>query len=273
MASIPQPDPYVLSRDIYATTRLNCQHYLWGRELGYNIHPSIKLPQSGVRIADVATGTGVWLLEVASQYPQALLDGSDISLAQAPPQKWCPKNVFFSIWDFFQEPPEEWCGIYDVVHLRLVLLVIQEDPRAVIRNMRKLLKAGGCLQWEELDLGHMLIDTVGENVSTRTMEMMAELMKSKDGLQWLSRLPVLLGEEGFEKIEVQRVKPDMALLRSYSACHLLVWPEIASSLPAESPKKRRFDNMIEGLAEETRQGAVFGIAKTIVLARKPGYDH
>lgn len=51
-------DPYRLNRDVLASTRLNLQHYIWKESMGYILHPSIKLPDSNVSIADVGTGTG-----------------------------------------------------------------------------------------------------------------------------------------------------------------------------------------------------------------------
>jgi hypothetical protein len=53
-------DPYRLNRDIVASMRLNLQHYIWKENMGYILHPSIELPSTGVRIADVGTGTGYY---------------------------------------------------------------------------------------------------------------------------------------------------------------------------------------------------------------------
>lgn len=74
-------DTHILKRDFTASLRLNCQHYIWLQELGYHIHPSITVSSLGEspRIADVATGTGAWLLEVSRSHPTATCDGFDIS--------------------------------------------------------------------------------------------------------------------------------------------------------------------------------------------------
>ncbi|CAL8584122.1 hypothetical protein XPA_009727 [Xanthoria parietina] len=69
MAESNAGDGYHLRRDFTGSTRLNCQHYLWQQELRFNLHPSIPTPVPGNAIADVATGTGVWLLEVAREHP------------------------------------------------------------------------------------------------------------------------------------------------------------------------------------------------------------
>ena len=51
-------DPYRLGRDVIASTRLNLQHYIWKENIGYLLHPSIKLSGDNISIADVGTGTG-----------------------------------------------------------------------------------------------------------------------------------------------------------------------------------------------------------------------
>ena len=137
-----------------ASTRLNSQHYIWTQELGFNLHPSIPLPQKQLdaRIADVATGTGVWLLEIAREYPKIQCVGLDISLTQCPPEQWLPQNVTLQQWDMFQDPPPHLFGTFDIVHVRLVLLVIDKDPLPTIRNLTKLLKPGGWIQWDEIDV-------------------------------------------------------------------------------------------------------------------------
>jgi SAM-dependent methyltransferase len=110
------------------------------------------------RIADVATGTGfgsefffprrialtscrIWLLESRSLFPpESRLDGFDIDLAQAPHAKWLPDNLYLRQWDMLGDVPDDMVGIYDIVHVRLVMLVIKDnDPVPLIKNLCKLL--------------------------------------------------------------------------------------------------------------------------------------
>lgn len=116
---------YALSRNYAATTRLNCQHLLWKLELGWSLHPSLqariltaqpivtaplKVPAPTVtssthrpdpfaaqpdtfRIADVATGTAIWALEISQDFPSTQIDGFDIDLQQCPRPEWLPHNV------------------------------------------------------------------------------------------------------------------------------------------------------------------------------------
>ena len=64
----PVVDSYGLTRDKTESARLNAQHEVWKTNIGFLLHPHIasslgKAP----RIGDVGTGTGIWILELASQ--------------------------------------------------------------------------------------------------------------------------------------------------------------------------------------------------------------
>ncbi|GIJ83008.1 hypothetical protein Asppvi_001525 [Aspergillus pseudoviridinutans] len=127
--------PYMLERTYSATARLNYQHYLFRECVKFNLHPSIPVPPNA-RIADVATGTAIWLYEVARDIPTATLDGLDISLDSGPPAEWLPKNATLRQLDIFDDVPPDLVGTYDIVHLRFFMLVVREsDPIPVIRKL------------------------------------------------------------------------------------------------------------------------------------------
>lgn len=134
---------YMLEQHFAAASRLNFQFYLWKESLQFSIHPSIPVPEDA-RIADVATGTAIWLIKLAHELPSARLDGFDIKLDQAPPAQWLPPQVHLRTWNVFDNVPDDMLGAYDVVHMRLLVLVVENrDPRPIVRNLRKMLKPGG----------------------------------------------------------------------------------------------------------------------------------
>ena len=83
-------DKYLLGRDYRASAHLTAQHHLWEETFGYQLHPSIprsQLDSSGLTIADIGTGTGIFLLDLEQRRrltPQAQYIGLDISTAQFP---------------------------------------------------------------------------------------------------------------------------------------------------------------------------------------------
>jgi len=83
----------------------------------------------------------IWLLESRNVFPpEAQLDAFDVDLSQAPHHKWLPSNVSLRHWDMFTEVPEDLVAVYDVVHIRLVMLVLKDNnPVPLIQNLLKLL--------------------------------------------------------------------------------------------------------------------------------------
>ena len=82
-----------------------------------------------------------WLLDLAKTLPSSTqLDGFDLSASQYPHKLLLPSNVSLQTLDATNEPPQELQGKYDVVHLRLFLIVINNnDPTPILNHCFKLL--------------------------------------------------------------------------------------------------------------------------------------
>ncbi|KAI1351334.1 S-adenosyl-L-methionine-dependent methyltransferase [Xylaria sp. FL0043] len=149
------PDIYAdkLTRTAAEGRRLNEQFDLLNSNIGYLIHPRIAaaLPPRP-RIADIGTGTGHFLQCVldSGAFPNAILDGYDISASMYPQS--VPETINLKVLDMKQPVPEEFHGVYNLVHARmLVAAVLPTEWTAIVRNLTKLLKPGGWLQWVECD--------------------------------------------------------------------------------------------------------------------------
>jgi SAM-dependent methyltransferase len=123
------------------------------RSIGYSLHPSIasRLP-SNARIADVATGTGIWLKDLASVSPSTYsFHGYDISSEQYLPVESLPKNVSLGFLDFKKPIPAELQGTFDLVNVRLIVISMGpvEVWQETLKNLMTLLKPGGCVTWTE----------------------------------------------------------------------------------------------------------------------------
>ena len=83
----------------------------------------------------------IWLVDLTREVPPTVeMEGLDISISQCPPAQWLPQNVKMREWDMFTEPSEDLVGKFDIVHIRLVFLVIKnDDPKRLISNLHKLL--------------------------------------------------------------------------------------------------------------------------------------
>lgn len=136
--------------------RLDFQHFSFFRKLaGDKLLPKhiseylSTLPSPSV--ADVGTGTGAWLVDLARELPPtSSLYGFDIDTNKFAPADTLPSNVTLAAGDALEPPPEEHRGKYDVVHARLFIYALRkEDWDVMARNMLALLKPGGWILWEE----------------------------------------------------------------------------------------------------------------------------
>lgn len=127
---------------------------IFSRSIGYLLHPTLvaSLPENA-RIADLGTGTGIWLKEMAEQSPSTYrFDGFDISDAQFLPKESLPSNVTLALGDFKKPIPEELRGQYDLITIRLIIIAMGKGVwETTLRNVLALLKPGGAIQWIEGD--------------------------------------------------------------------------------------------------------------------------
>ena len=201
-------DDYTLGRNYFASARLNVQHHLWSETFGYLLNPTIPLNQPNLAIAEVGTGTGIWLLEIDRRLPTpaALLCGLDIAGDQFPRPEWLPSNAKFLEHDAFEPsgPPPELAGQFDVVHIRLFIAIIKDnDPTGLLAYCRKLLKPGGYLQWDDHEPS---LNRVGsyEGSPTEGMEMISRLTQTHKPTAWLKQLPKTFAECGFDVVDVDQ---------------------------------------------------------------------
>ena len=139
----------MLPRTEQESKRLDAQHeYMRQMTYGHLIHPSIPAHQLN-RVADVATGTGVWLLQLAED-PTLLkavegkrpeFVGFDISSEQFPPVETLPSNVALKVHDMSTPFPSEHHEKFDLVNVRLVSYAIKAvDLDKVVRNIIQILR-------------------------------------------------------------------------------------------------------------------------------------
>ncbi|KAM0350632.1 hypothetical protein ACHAPU_003118 [Fusarium lateritium] len=135
--------------------RLSYQHNCWWRITKTLIPSSIKFHLDSLghppAVADVGTGTGIWLRDLAREVnSSARLDGFDIDTSKFLPPKDLPGNVKLSLGDVFEPIPKNLVGQYDLVHSRLLTAVLRAgDWEPVAKNLMSLLRPGGYMLWDE----------------------------------------------------------------------------------------------------------------------------
>lgn len=104
------------------------------------------------KVADVATGSGIFLKELASKLPkEAELEGFDMDSSKFPDPSTLPANVRLQLGNVLEPFPEKELGKYDLVHVKLLYAAMKKDdwPLAT-KNLKTLLKPGGYLFWSEI---------------------------------------------------------------------------------------------------------------------------
>jgi len=142
-------DIYIIARDQPEIKRLADQHNIYMQCQGYYLHPTINLPQNA-RVAELATGTAIWLQQLASQNTSFDCHGFDISDALFPSD--LEANLKLHVQDVKSPFNSYWHGQFDAVHIRfLVPAMSVADWAVVLANAVSILRPGGWLQWCEND--------------------------------------------------------------------------------------------------------------------------
>lgn len=156
-----------------------------------------------VSVADVGTGTGIWLVDLSSSLPPtARLDGYDFNTSKFRPVDARPPNVQLLESNAAEPFPAELQGQYDLVHVRLLVLGLKpSDWQPIAANLRSLLRPGGYLVWEEIDVYHFAGFPADSELAD-TMNQMLRFHKARgqqDGdVSYPIGLDNLLTTQGFE---------------------------------------------------------------------------
>ncbi|OOG00303.1 hypothetical protein ASPCADRAFT_38739 [Aspergillus carbonarius ITEM 5010] len=265
---------YSLDHGSAAAFRLNGYFYLWKETFGFNLHPTIAkaLQTPSPRIADVATGTAIWLLDLAKELPNATLDGLDMTLEKAPAAEWLPANITLREWNMNDEVPPELVGQFDVVHLRLLFIVVENgDPSPIIRKVTRMLKPGGWIQWDELSLAGRRIVKARPGVRTEALESLDRFWEANGRHDWVEHLPDRFEDAGLTKTQITHYRPLQQYFRAEGEGFIMTCDETARTLASKGEvevAKKLFELIHQG-SLETSAGAAYTIIKVVCLGQQP----
>ncbi|GAB1311181.1 Putative Trans-aconitate 2-methyltransferase [Madurella fahalii] len=133
--------------------RLNLQHAIIKTLLdGRNYLAPLSHESPPRKILDIATGTGLWAIEIGDEFPNTSIIGTDLSPVQP---EMVPPSVRFYVDDANDEwqNGRDWYNI-DYIHFR-VTIGCWNDIAAVIRRGFERLRPGG---WMESQEPHIDVD-------------------------------------------------------------------------------------------------------------------
>ncbi|KAI1189307.1 hypothetical protein F5B17DRAFT_450215 [Nemania serpens] len=254
---------YALMRD-FRNFSLTAQHYLWKDLIGYLVHPDILNRKSDLKIADVATGNGIWLQDLAETIsPSSELHGFDISLDQVCPKPWLRANIHMHTWDIFEEPASQFLGFFDIVHVRLITVVVRNNnPRPALKNLTKLLKPGGYLQWDEVDTMGCSIKTA-PGVTAENLEALFSQLKGRD--TWKYSLTDIMDKNGYSGSLLYTYEYGLNMARLWNDVYVSTWKEFAESVLKTPEVSRELE--LKGM-QEARNGAAIMVPKLVWIAQK-----
>ncbi|KAG6070039.1 hypothetical protein E4U16_007182 [Claviceps sp. LM84 group G4] len=156
------------------------------------------------RVLDVGTGSGIWAIEFADQFPNASVIGTDLSPCQ--PQ-WVPPNVCFEIDDAMLD----WTyddNHFDFIHMRYIVGGIQ-DWKALFQEAYRCCAPGGWV--ESLEYESEICSDDGSTELEPVLASYGELFRQagevlKRPLFVRDILPTALDDAGFVDKRVVRYK-------------------------------------------------------------------
>ncbi|KAH6988678.1 S-adenosyl-L-methionine-dependent methyltransferase [Ilyonectria destructans] len=163
----------------------------------------LKNPQS---VLDIGTGTGIWVIDFADEFPEAEVTGIDLSPTQP---SWVPPNCKFELDDASQE----WTfpdNTFDYIHIRY-LLGCFKDWTTLYKECFRCLKPGGwlehldCSTLVQSDDGSLPADSVWAewreafaSISEKTGQTF-EVIDDDKWVKWMD-------EAGFRNIQTKIIK-------------------------------------------------------------------
>ncbi|TXB96058.1 hypothetical protein FocTR4_00016179 [Fusarium oxysporum f. sp. cubense] len=139
---------YWISNDNQANEALDINHHvliLMYNDKLYKAPLKDDIQSASVKaVVDIGTGTGIWAMDFADEFPNAKVVGTDISPIQP---GWLPPNLEFQIDDCTQE----WTfkeNSLDYVHMRFLVGSIVDWP-GLFKQAYKCLKPGGYIESHE----------------------------------------------------------------------------------------------------------------------------
>ncbi|KAK3400620.1 S-adenosyl-L-methionine-dependent methyltransferase [Sordaria brevicollis] len=112
------------------------------------------VPKNIENAIDLGTGTGLWAIDFADQFPNCTVMGTDISPIQP---SWVPPNVRFEIEDYNKVPWTYKSDFFDFIHLRWLTGTVK-DWSTFYQEAYRSCKPGGYVEHMDANSGNIFSD-------------------------------------------------------------------------------------------------------------------
>ncbi|MCJ1234473.1 hypothetical protein MMC14_002434 [Varicellaria rhodocarpa] len=265
--------------------QLDQQQWMFNYQTGYLLHPSIPTSSTSLCIADIGTGTGLWLAKLARELPPSTqLDGFDISAAQFPPMESLPSNITLQIQNALEPVAPSLVGKYDVVHVGIFCLNYGKSRSTalfmVLLSNLETIEPGGYLQWDELDIGNnKVVSSDPSMIDTFAGKLLGQLAavtrKRNWDLSWIPRLNVLLAEHDLSSVNLYKYKLHNELVKPWTNNALMVLEEMSDNMmrlantDEDREKALASREMLDKAYEESLRGVSINTEILVAMGQKP----
>ncbi|KAF4958037.1 hypothetical protein FSARC_11123 [Fusarium sarcochroum] len=135
---------YFVPNDEEEQTRMDLVHHIYSLILDGTLFLA-PLGDNPGRVLDLGTGTGIWAIDFADEFPSAEVLGTDLSPIQP---EWTPPNCVFEVDDF--EADWLYHNPFDFIHARELEGCISKDDRFFEQALQHL-KPGGYIEMQAVD--------------------------------------------------------------------------------------------------------------------------
>lgn len=191
---------YQLPNDDVESDRLDLQHHLFRMTLDGKLHCA-PLHNDVHQVLDIGTGTGLWAIEFAEEYPSAAIVGIDLSPTES---NHIPPNCRFYVedaesdWNFDHE--------FDYIHGRMLVVGIKDFPK-LFQQAYNTLKPGGWIEMQ--DITYPMPDCKdGTAAPDSPLMVWADMMRTAASIEGLDlkvagSFPQMLQHAGFVNIQAR----------------------------------------------------------------------
>jgi SAM-dependent methyltransferase len=232
-----------------------------------------------LKVADIATGTGIWLMDLAKTLPSTChFTGYDISAAQFPPQSSWPPNVSFDTHSMLLPFPEPELGTYDIVAIRYVSFAITAaEWKTTIKNLITLLKPGGYLQWIDSDNLRIYQSQPGTSLAAirEVFASVAAYGESRDlRFGMITRTAEIFREEGLVDVSEDvfagdRIAEDREVKTKNALESMRSILSHIATVPGSEWTKEKYDRLLGEARREVALGAYSVLDQYCVVGRRP----